>query len=161
MRRYLPAIILSVVFLLLITTAYRPYRASRSIWIEMAQIEKAEIDALPAAIATTLPPLLSVQEFWPMTRADLKAAFAANGISVRVQESPRDPSRKHQFTFTAYNVDRHAAAAQANAAAIIATRELQDLRKWRIVICGWPDINPPPIHVEQDLFQRLLLSANR
>src|SRR5687767_1755205 len=112
MRRHLPAIILSVVFLSLIATAYRPYRASRTIWIEMARIDKAEFDALPPAIAKTLPPSLSVDEFWSMTRADLKAAFAANGISVRVKESSRDPSRRgaHQFTFTAYNVDRHAAA---------------------------------------------------
>ena len=97
-----------------------------------------------------------------MTRADLKAALAANGLSVRVQESPSSTpfARKRQFTFTVYNVDRHAAATQANAAAIIAARELRDLRKWRLVYV-WGDVDAPPIHLEQELFQRMFLAVNR
>jgi hypothetical protein len=158
MCRCVPAIVLSGVLLLLLAGAFRPYRASTRIMIELLDPEGArpfiqDVD-------------LQVREFSSISTGDLKALLSANGLSVKVDELSIRPRQSGQrgygrlFQLTVYNVDRYAAAAQANAAGRIATRELRGLHKLRIVRF-WGDVDPPPIHLEQELFQRMLLTANR
>jgi hypothetical protein len=141
-------------------------------------VELLDDEATPEAITA----------FWSMSTADVKALLAANDLSVTVEELPmpeppkpspemlrevhrraaelgvsgqiRKRYERRRFRLTVTNVDRFAAAAQVNAAVRIAARELKDFSKRRLVEPGF-SVDPPAIHLEQEVVQRLFAAINR
>jgi hypothetical protein len=160
-------------FCAVVVAAFRPYHASNTIMVELLD-ENAPADVLKA--------------FWSMSPADVKELLAANDLSVKVEELPMPEPPKsspeklrevHEraaelgvkvhirkrydrrlFRLTVSNVDRVTAAAHVNAATQVAARELNDFSKQRLVDRGFP-VDPPAIHLEQELFQRLLAATDR